>query len=122
MKEDQVKDFRPQLPEPTDEEIEKANTDFKGRFGRDLSKDDAVQYATLRNELGYWLTIEKSYEEGGITENMIECARDIIMKHRGEEVSPKQASLEAEKSLLTALMHEKVRIQDEIKKLINGRK
>ncbi len=119
MKEQEITNLKPQLPKPTEEEIVKATNEFKVKFGKELTKTDAVKYATLRNGLGYWLTVEKEYEKNGVTRNMAKEAQEFLEKKCGKDVTMKQAYLEAEKSLLTAIMLEKVRINDEIKGLID---
>lgn len=105
--------------EPTKEEIDKATIEFKEKFGKELSKEDAVSYAKLRNELGYWLTIEKEYKEKNcITEDMAKEVKDLIAK-QGKEITLEQAYLEAEKSLITTIADAKERISNDIKSIIN---
>ena len=110
----------PQFPEPTQEEIEKATEEFKNKFDKELSKEDAVKYANLRNELGYWLTLEKESEkENCISKKIAEETQELFQKKLGQEITLKQAYLEAEKLFITSITDSKIKVTNEIRELIN---
>lgn len=119
MKEEDIKDFRPVLPEPTEEEIEKATATVRAKFGKELSVVDATAFAMLKNELAFWVIIEKEYEEKGISGNWVGKVRKVLKKKYGDKVSSEKASLEVEKALLTMIMYEKVRISDEMNAILD---
>jgi len=118
----EIKNLLPEFPEPTEKGITEAADNFMRKFGKTLTKDDAVKYAKLRIELGFWLTTEKDYEEKGIPKNIVEEFSGALEDSKGQSTTVKQAYLEAEKSLLTAIMNEKIRINEETKELINNYK
>lgn len=120
MKEEfEIKNLLPQFPVPTEKGVTEAADNFLRKFGKTLSKEDALAYAKLRVELGFWLDIEKEYEEKGIPKNIVKEFSGALEESKGQSTTVKQAYLEAEKSLLTAIMHEKIRINEELQTLID---
>ena len=119
MKEVDIKNLLPDLPEATEKGIAEAADNFLKKFGKTLSKDDAVKYAKLRIELGFWLDIEKTYEERGIPKDIVNELSGDSEKGPDQDMTAKQIYLKAEKSLLATIMNEKVRINEEAQSLIS---
>lgn len=116
----QFENLKPQFPEPTQEEIAKASEEFKNKFGKELSEEDAIKYADLRNELGYWIAQEKESEkEDCISKKLAEETQELFQKKLGKEITLKQAYLEAEKLFITAIADGKIKVTNEIRELIN---
>ncbi|MDO8513379.1 MAG: hypothetical protein Q7S37_02660 [bacterium] len=111
--------FIPQIPEPTEEEIKQAISKLKKKYDIAIPQSDAKEYVKLTNELGWWLTTEKAYlSDECITEDIAKEVQVFVKKTQGKDISLKEAHIEAEKSLIYAVPHEKDRIANEIRALI----
>ncbi|PIZ00494.1 hypothetical protein COY62_02195 [bacterium (Candidatus Howlettbacteria) CG_4_10_14_0_8_um_filter_40_9] len=111
--------FDPQFPETTKEEIDKAILEFKEKFDKELSQADALRYANLKNELVYWLTLEKKCEEKDcITEDMAKETKKLFKKNYGQDITLEWAFLEAKKSLIITIADVRTRIDNEIREMI----
>ena len=111
--------FDPVFPEPTKEEVNKAILEFKEKFDKELLQADASRYASLRNELVYWLTLEKKCDkEDCITENIATVTIELFKKNYGKDITLEQAYLEAKKSLIITIADARTRIDDEIREMM----
>ena len=116
----EIESLEPKLSEPTEEEIKKVIKEFKEKFNKKVSGTDAVHYAKLRNELGYWLQIEKESEkEGCTTKAMAKETMDLFKNKRGEKITLERSYLETKKLMIIAIADAKIRITNEIKTIIN---
>lgn len=109
----------PQIPEPTDEEINGAIIKLKTKYDIYVSKEDAVEYVNLTNELGWWLNAEKEFlSKEDVGKTATQEAKDFVKRTNGEDISSEKAGIEAEKSLIQSIPHEKDRLANEIRSLI----
>ena len=99
----------------------KAILEFKEKFGKELSETDALKYAGLKKELGYWLTLEKRCEEEDcITEDIAKETKELFKKNYGQDITIEQASLEAKKSLILTIADVRTRIDNEFREIISN--
>ena len=101
------------------EENKKATEKLKKKYDIVVPTEAAEKYVELIAEMGFWIAIEKEFNtKETITENIIEYIKGYIKLKRGEDVSSEQAYLEANKTMLQAMPHEKDRLANEIRALI----
>ena len=110
------------LPEPSKTEVEIAIEKLTEKYRRTFNYEDAAKFIKLNKALGMWEKINADLEAGG--EISTEDAQMIqqYFKENGEDISLDRAYLEAEKSLITHIASEILKITDEIKKLTEGYK
>ncbi len=110
---------RPEITEPTEEEIKNTIEKVKNKYDIVISKDDAIKYTKLYNELSQWFMIEKnSKSPDSITDEMGKEIKSYLKQKRDQEVSPDEASRIAAASLKIVIPGEKERIANEIRAII----
>ena len=106
----------PEISEPSSAEIEKTIQKVKSRFGFLMEKDDAIEFTKLRNELAWWVKVERgSKNPASITEEMAKEVQAYEKEHYKNEISLEEASENARKAVSEIVPVEKKRIADQTK-------
>lgn len=107
------------IPEPTEEEIENTIQKVQNQENVTLSKDDAINYTKLYEELKQWFLMEKNtISPESVVGEVAEEIKDTLQKNKGQEISSEQAYNIAEESLSVVIPREKERIGKELKAII----
>jgi len=108
-----------EISEPTDEDIQKIIQKVKDQEGILLSRDDAIRYAKLYEELKQWFLMEKNLENSdSIADETADEIQESIKKDYGLEIKEDLAQDIADKSLGEVISREKERIGKELKAII----
>lgn len=110
------------LPEPTKAEVEIAIEKLSEKYRRAFTYEAASRFITLNRALEMWEKIDKDIEEGGQIDKRHAKMVQKYFKKNGEDISLKRAYIEAEKSLITNIASEMLKITDELKVLTEGYK
>lgn len=104
------------IPEPTEEEIEKTIQKVQDKEKVTLSKDDAILYTKLYEELKQWFLMEENIEStDSIAEETAEHIKERLEHNYKLEISKDQAQEIADESLDKVISREKERIGKELK-------
>ena len=107
------------ISEPTEKEIELTIKKVKDQYNIALSKDDAISYAKLYEELKQWFLIEKNANSPeSIVAEMAKELKGTLQETKGQEISSEQSYNIAEGSLNIVIPKEKERIGRELKAII----
>jgi hypothetical protein len=119
MKKSNITGFGPKITEPTEKEIEETIENVKSRYDFVIQRDDAIKFTKLANELGWWITVEKSAEKPEeITNEMAKELQISIQKTKGGNITIAEAYRQARKSLFYTIPIEKDRIRKEMNAII----
>jgi len=119
MKDSKIDKIGPQIPEPTDEEINDIIEEMKTKYEIFIQRDDAIRYIKLKKELGWWMTVEMNAEKPeAITEGMAKELQISIQKAKGANITLAEAYRQARKSLSYTIPMEKDRIAKELREII----
>jgi hypothetical protein len=118
-KSQQIQKIGPKILEPTAAEIEKTIEKIANKYEIVIPRSDAIKFAKLAKELGWWLTVEKcSDSPESITDEMATEFKDLFSKSRGLNITTKEANRKARESLNLVISTEKERIASEMKTLL----
>lgn len=109
----------PQIPEPTDAEIEETAEKVKRKYDIIINTEDATKLAKLYKELEWWFTVEKfSREPKSISIDTAKEIRSYFNIVKGKDLTLDEAHEQAKDSLAKTMLAEKERIAGEIKEII----
>ena len=107
------------IPEPTDEEVEKTIQKIKDQKGVTLTQADASEYAKLYEEMKQWFLMDKNLEsQDSIAGDTAGEIQKGIKESYGLEVKEDLAQDVADKSLSEVISREKERIGKKLKAII----
>lgn len=107
------------ISEPTDEEIQKTIQKIQEKENVTLSRENAIKYTKLYEELRQWFLLEKNLEsQDSISKEIAEEVKVILLKKQGQKLTEEQANEVANESLNVIISREKDRIASEIKAII----
>jgi len=107
------------ISEPTDEEIEKTIQKIKDQDGVVLSKDDAIQYTKLYEEMKQWFMMENNLETpDSIAGETSDAVQESIKTSYGLEIKEDLAQDIVDKSLGEVISRGKERIGKELKGIV----
>ena len=107
--------MKPQIPEPTEVEIQETIRKIESKHSIILSHTDATRFAKLTNELKWWLEVEKAAENPKVFDDeMIKTLANDLKDTKAGKNAKKTAKI----SLEYAIAVEKKRILGEMKKII----
>lgn len=119
MKKSDEANYGPKISEPTDNEINKTFEEAKRKYEIFIQRDDAVKYWKLKEELGWWIIVEKSSKTpGAITKEMTKEIQEFSKKNYGNDVTLTEAARQAKESVVHIVPIEKERIADKIRAII----
>jgi len=112
--------FGPQIPEPTDEEINAAIKKAENKYEVFVTREDAKKLAKLYKELEWWFVVEKfSRAPKSISIDLAKEIRSYIKQVRGQDVTLDEAQEQAKQAVAVTIPKEKERIAKEIRTLID---
>ncbi len=118
---DSLKAIGPQIPEPTNKEIEKTIDKVKRKYDFIISISDATKLAKLYKELEWWLLIEKfSREPKSISVESVKEVRAYFKKVGGKDLTIDEAQAKAKTVLDLTVAVEQKRILSEMKKIFDS--
>jgi hypothetical protein len=110
----------PQIPEPTDKEIDETVEKIKSKYDIVISINDAAKYAKLYKELEWWFLVEKfSREPKSIPIEAVKEIREYFKRKDGRDLTIDEAHKKARIALDLTVVVEKKRILDEMKKIFD---
>ena len=114
------KTIGPQIPEPTDKEIDEAIDKVKKKYDIVISISDAAQYVRLYKELEWWYLVEKfSREPKSIPIEAVNEIRDYFKRKDGRDLTIDEAHEKAKIALKLTIATKKKQILDGMKKIFD---
>jgi hypothetical protein len=120
MKNAKPNNHGPVITEPTSAEIIKTIEAVKKKYDVIISREDAISFAKLTQELSWWLAVEKGSDSADeITDEIASAAREQLESSRGVKLSKKEAYKKAMESLMISVRKETERIGNEMSEIIS---
>jgi len=112
-------DFGPRIDEPREDEIERAMATAKKKYRVDLSRDDAVKFAKLTSEVGWWMMREIDLNKTDkIDKKILEEFRNLFKVRFSKEIPLDKSDQMIRDFILASVLKEKSRILDEIRMIV----
>jgi len=116
---DKNKKIKPDIDEPTEDEVNKTKELVKDKYNIVLPKSEALKLARLTKELHWWLKVdEKPTTPRHLTEEAALSLKDLIEMTSGKEITMAEAYNKARGLLVIVPIKEKQRISDEIRAIL----
>lgn len=112
-------DFGPRIDEPRDDEIERAIVTAKKKYRVNLSREDAVKFAKLTSEVGWWMMREIDLNKmDKIEDKILDEFKNLFKDRFGKDIPFGKSDQMIRDFILATVLKEKSRILDEIRMIV----
>ena len=110
----------PVITKPTSAEIIRTIEAVKKKYDVVISREDAIKFAKLTQELSWWLAVEKGSEPAEeIASEIAAAAKGYLENSRGKKISKNEAYQKAMESFVISIRKETERIGKEMRAIIS---
>ncbi|MFA7253515.1 MAG: hypothetical protein WC107_03090 [Patescibacteria group bacterium] len=109
----------PEVQEPNDKEIGKSIQKVKNRFGFLMEREDAIEFTKLRNELAWWIKVERGLKNPeSVTEEMAKEVQVYEKEHYNNGITLEEAFEKTRSSVSELIPVAKKRIANQTNSII----